>query len=89
MSKKIDGQGSINLAADGKGPWDSPDAAEPGAGGRQGGSKPEAVNPWDPTPDAASQQTRARGPSLEELLRRKGGGFGGLPKRPKCAQDRP
>lgn len=82
MSKKIDGQGSINLAADGKGPWDSPDAAEPGAGGRQGGSKPEAVNPWDPTPDASSQQTRARGPSLEELLRRKGGGFGGLPKRP-------
>jgi len=83
MSKKIDKQGSIILAVDGKGPWDSPDAADTGSGGRQsGGSKPEATNPWDPVPDTASQKTRARGPSLEELLRRKGAGFGGLPQRP-------
>jgi len=83
MSKKIDKQGPIILAVDGKGPWDSPDAAENGSGGRQGGgSKPEAANPWDPAPDTASQKTRTRGPSLEELLRNKGGGFGGLPPRP-------
>ncbi len=85
MSKKIDTQGPDILAADGKGPWDSsdsPDAGSTGSGsGRGGGSKPEPVNPWDPTPDATTR-TRARGPSLEELLRRKGAGFGGLPQRP-------
>lgn len=85
MSKKIDTQGPDILAADGKGPWDSSDSSDAGstgsASGRGGGSKPEPVNPWDPTPDATTR-TRARGPSLEELLRRKGGGFGGLPQRP-------
>jgi membrane protease subunit HflK len=82
MSKKFDQQGSINLATDGKGPWDSPDSPDAGNGsGRGGGSKQDPANPWDPTPDAATR-TRTRGPSLEELLRRKGGGFGGLPQRP-------
>ena len=85
MSKKIDTQGPVILAADGKGPWDSPDSEDTGttgnSAGRGGGSKPEPVNPWDPSPEPAAR-TRSRGPSLEELLRRKGGGFGGLPKRP-------
>ena len=84
MSRKIDKQGPINLATDGKGPWDSPDSADAGtasSAGRGGSSKQDPVNPWDPTPDPATR-TRTRGPSLEELLRRKGGGFGGLPQRP-------
>ena len=85
MSKKIDTQGPNILTADGKGPWDSSDSPDVGSTGnstgRGSGSKPEPVNPWDPTPDPATR-TRSRGPSLEELLRRKGGGFGGLPQRP-------
>ena len=48
---------------------------------RGGESKQDPVNPWDPTPDPAAR-TRGRGPSLEEMLRGKGAGFGGLPKRP-------
>ena len=85
MSNKIDTQGPVILAADGKGPWDSPDSTDTGttgsSTGRGGGSKSEPVNPWDPTPEPTAR-ARSRGPSLEELLRRKGGGFGGLPQRP-------
>ncbi|WP_445949769.1 protease modulator HflK, partial [Sphingorhabdus sp.] len=82
MSKKNDQQGPVVLAADGKGPWDSPDSGEPSSAiGRGGGSKPDPVNPWDPTPEPAGRN-RSRGPSLEDLLRRKGVGFVGLPQRP-------
>ncbi|MBL0924659.1 MAG: FtsH protease activity modulator HflK [Sphingomonadaceae bacterium] len=94
MSKKIDEQGVSISAVDGKGPWDSPASGDSGksgkpkasAGNSDAGSKPEPVNPWDPTPSNAPQGGRQRGPSLEDLLRRtgggKGGGFGGLPARP-------
>jgi modulator of FtsH protease HflK len=91
MSKKFDDQGSIILAVDGKGPWDSGVSGDNGKSGKPeaqssgGGSKPEPVNPWDPTPGVSPQAGRQRGPSLEDLLRRtgggKGGGFGGMPKR--------
>lgn len=85
MSTTNDKQGPIILAADGKGPWDSPDSTGEGNSGNTtgsgNGSKQDPVNPWDPTPDPATR-TRSRGPSLEEFLRRKGGGFGGLPQRP-------
>jgi membrane protease subunit HflK len=85
MSTKFDKQGPVILAADGKGPWDSPDSGETSGAsnttGRGSGSKPDPINPWDPTPEPAGR-TRSRGPSLEDLLRRKGSGFGGLPQRP-------
>jgi membrane protease subunit HflK len=78
MSKIIDDQGSEILAVDGKGPWDS--------AGDNGTSKPDPVNPWDPVPIRGAQTGRHRGPSLEDLLRRAGGGkggggFTGMPKR--------
>lgn len=94
MSKKIDERGVSISTADGKGPWDSPASGDSGktgkpkasAGDSDAGAKPEPVNPWDPTPANAAQGGRQRGPSLEDLLRRtgggKGGGFGGLPSRP-------
>jgi membrane protease subunit HflK len=86
MSRKIDEQGSHILAIEGKGPWDSDDSHDTGTSGnandKGGRSKPDPVNPWDPTPEGAAKQSRTRGPSLEELLRRKGGGFGGIPQRP-------
>jgi modulator of FtsH protease HflK len=85
MSKKIDDQGTVILATNGKGPWDSSDPTDNGTAsdpsGRGGESKQDPVNPWDPTPGPAAR-TRARGPSLEEMLRGIGAGFGGLPKRP-------
>jgi modulator of FtsH protease HflK len=93
MSKIIDEQGSSILAADGKGPWDSPASGDIGKSGKPKGSvddraddsKPEPDNPWDPTPSSAPQPGRQRGPSLEDLLRRAGGGKGGglvgMPKR--------
>ena len=85
MSKKIDEQGPHILAIEGKGPWDSSDPTDNGTAsdpsGRGGESKQDPVNPWDPTPGPAAR-TRARGPSLEEMLRGIGAGFGGLPKRP-------
>ncbi len=90
MSKKIDDQGSSILAVDGKGPWDSGVSADNGKSGKPdgqsgSGSKPEPVNPWDPNPGSAPQPGRQRGPSLEDLLRRTGGGknggFSGMPKR--------
>ncbi len=88
MSKIIDDQGSEILAVDGKGPWDSGgDTNKPkGSAGDNGSSKPEPVNPWDPVPIRGAQTGRQRGPSLEDLLRRAGGGkggggFTGMPKR--------
>ncbi len=93
MSKKIDEQGALISMVDGKGPWDSTGsndgskAGKPKASVSDGGngSKPEPSNPWDPNPGTAPQQARKRGPSLEDLLRRtgggQGGGFGGMPKR--------
>jgi modulator of FtsH protease HflK len=93
MSKKIDRQGASILATDGKGPWDTSASGEVGkagkpkasAGDSENNSKPEPANPWEPNPGSAPQPGRQRGPSLEDLLRRtgggKGGGFGGLPKR--------
>jgi modulator of FtsH protease HflK len=95
MSKKIDDQGATILAADGKGPWDQPSsdggskakngtgkAASPVSDDAQE-SKPGPRNPWEPT--VVEGGKRQRGPSLEDLLRRtgggKGGGFGGMPKR--------
>jgi modulator of FtsH protease HflK len=88
MSKIIDDQGSEILAVDGKGPWDSAgDTNKPkGSSGDNGSSKPEPVNPWDPVPIRGAQTGRQRGPSLEDLLRRAGGGkggggFTGMPKR--------
>ena len=85
MSTKFDKQGPVILATDSKGPWDLPDSGETGGASnateRGGGSKSDPVNPWDPTPEPGGRG-RSRGPSLEELLRRKGSGFGGLPQRP-------
>jgi len=78
MSTKFDKQGPVILATNGKGPWDSPDSGETGGAnnptGPRGGSKADPVNPWDPTPEPGGRG-RSRGPSLEELLRRKGGGL--------------
>jgi membrane protease subunit HflK len=94
MSKKIDEQGSSILAADGKGPWDAPSSdgdgkstsgagKTPSAGDDTQESKPGPRNPWEPS--VVEGGKRQRGPSLEDLLRRagggKGGGLGGMPKR--------
>jgi modulator of FtsH protease HflK len=95
MSKKIDKQGALILATDGKGPWDAPSSDDSGKS-RSGSGKTPPVsddaqepktgprNPWEPT--VVDGGKRQRGPSLEDLLRRtggggKGGGFGGMPKR--------
>lgn len=95
MNKKIDDMGGINLAIDGKGPWDAPSSDDGGKSKSGGGKSPPAAdepqepktgprNPWEPT--VVDGGKRQRGPSLEDLLRRtgggKGGGFGGIPKRP-------
>lgn len=98
MSAKNEQQGGIVLGVDGKGPWDMPDSGSGGESGRPGGKRPQSEsgggkgdkmpprNPWDPEPDTGDKtRTRPRGPSLEDLLRRTGGGkngFGGLPTRP-------
>lgn len=90
MRNKIDQESGSILATEGKGPWDSPSSSESGRSGKpkssgDDGSRPEPVNPWDPAPAGSTQSGRQRGPSLEDLLRRtgggKGGGFGGLPSR--------
>jgi modulator of FtsH protease HflK len=92
MMDKTDGGAARPLNADGKGPWDMPgtgsggepasNGAAPGGGESKEPKKP--VNPWAPKPQ--TQESKPRGPSLEELFRRggggSGGGFGGLPKRP-------
>jgi modulator of FtsH protease HflK len=94
MDKKTDNQGAEIFAIDGKGPWDvsgsGGDASQgsPGNKGELPADEPKAgpKSPWDPVPGNERQSSRARGPSLEDLLRRaggggKGGGFGGIPKR--------
>ena len=93
MSNKIDQQSGTIMASESKGPWDAPSSNEGSRSGKpksSGGdadseTRPEPVNPWDPAPSGAAQSGRQRGPSLEDLLRRtgggKGGGFGGLPSR--------
>jgi membrane protease subunit HflK len=96
MSKKIDEQGASILSVDGKGPWDPPSSGEGGKSKNGSGKTPPPVsddtgeaksgprNPWEPT--VVEGGKRQRGPSLEDLLRRTGGGkggggFGGMPKR--------
>jgi modulator of FtsH protease HflK len=99
MMEKEDGGAPRPLNADGKGPWDFPGSgggdAEPPKKGRskpvhdepvadKGDEPPRPTNPWEPQ---RSTPQKPRGPSLEELFRRPGGGkggggFGGLPKRP-------
>ncbi|MGL5837440.1 MAG: protease modulator HflK [Sphingorhabdus sp.] len=90
MSKEVDGGAPHISQNEGKGPWDLPGSGS--SGGRPSrpassdtgdGDKPKPANPWDP--QGASQQGKPRGPSLEEIFRRpgggSGGGFGGLPPR--------
>ena len=95
MSKKIDDQSASILAVDGKGPWDPPSSGDGGKSKNGSGKTPPPAssdapetksgprNPWEPT--VVEGGKRQRGPSLEDLLRRtgggKGGGFGGMPKR--------
>ena len=95
MSKIIDNQGASALAVEGKGPWDPPASGDgskskngagkipPPATGEAQETKSGPRNPWEPT--VVEGGKRQRGPSLEDLLRRtgggKGGGFGGMPKR--------
>ncbi len=93
MSKKIDDQGASILAVDGKGPWDAPSSGDTGKPKKDVGDRPVADapdeksgprNPWEPT--VLEGGKKQRGPSLEDLLRRTGGGkggggFGGMPKR--------
>ncbi len=94
MSRKIDKQGATITSIDGKGPWDAPGSGDDNArGGKAGKSDPPADepkagprSPWEPTPGNEPTTGRGRGPSLEDLLRRaggggKGGGFTGLPPR--------
>ena len=85
MTKKIDNQGATITSIDGKGPWDTSGSGS-SSGKPDGDAKPGPRSPWDPTPGNEPQAARNRGPSLEDLLRRaggggKGGGFGGMPKR--------
>jgi modulator of FtsH protease HflK len=93
MSKKIDEQGVSISAVDGKGPWDAPSSGNAGKPKKDVGDRPSADapdeksgprNPWEPT--VLEGGKKQRGPSLEDLLRRTGGGkggggFGGMPKR--------
>jgi modulator of FtsH protease HflK len=90
MRNKIDHESGSILASDSKGPWDSPSSSQSDGSGKpkasaDEGSRPEPVNPWEPAPSSSTQSGRSRGPSLEDLLRRtgggKGGGFSGLPSR--------
>ncbi len=90
MRNKIDHESGSILASDSKGPWDSPSSSQSDGSGKpkasaDEGSRPEPVNPWEPAPSSSPQSGRSRGPSLEDLLRRtgggKGGGFSGLPSR--------
>ncbi len=89
MSKKIDEQGATISSVDGKGPWDTSGSGGGDAGkGNVPDSEPKAGprSPWEPTPGNEPKAARGRGPSLEDLLRRaggggKGGGFSGMPQR--------
>ncbi len=94
MIRKSDKQGAEILAIDGKGPWDASGSSSGGSRGPKGSQndtpaedpKTGPRSPWDPTPGNEPTAGRSRGPSLEDLLRRaggggKGGGFSGLPKR--------
>lgn len=90
MQKEDDGAPKA-LHNESKGPWDLPGS---GDSGKPEGAKPspssadkgepdsKPANPWEPQ---ASTGGRSRGPSLEEIFRRsgggKGGGFGSLPPR--------
>lgn len=73
-------------------PWEIPGKGGGSEPSKKGRGKPSASdseeprrpsNPWEPE---RSSEPKAKGPSLEELFRggggKKGGGFGGLPKRP-------
>jgi modulator of FtsH protease HflK len=88
MRKEEEAGAPKALNIDGKGPWDPPAS---GGGGEapkadlpDGSEKPaRPSNPWEPN---GAEQGKARGPSLEELFRRRGGkggggGFSGLPPR--------
>lgn len=91
MMQKEDDGAPRALHSESKGPWDLPGS---GDSGKQPGSKaskptannsdeePKPASPWEPQ---ANMGGRPRGPSLEEIFRRrgggKGGGFGGLPPR--------
>ncbi len=95
MSKKFDEQGASISAVEGKGPWDPPSSSDGGKSKNGSGKTAPTVsddaqegkagprNPWEPT--VVEGGKRQRGPSLEDLLRRtgggKGGGFSGMPKR--------
>lgn len=93
MTDKEDGGAPKPLNSDSKGPWDFPGSSGNGEPPKKGRSEPVAdapeepkrpTNPWE-QPKPGAQKPRA--PSLEDLFRRpggggKGGGFGGLPKRP-------
>lgn len=91
MREIEDGGTARPMRNEGKGPWDIAGGGEPSggrkgssptpAGGGDAGADPDAApqSPWEPR--APSGQA-SRGPSLEDLFRRKsGGGFGGLPPR--------
>jgi modulator of FtsH protease HflK len=94
MSKKIDEQSPSILTVDGKGPWDAPSSGGSGKPKKDVGGEPVADspsdkagprNPWEPSVIEGGK--KQRGPSLEDLLRRTGGGkggggFTGMPKRP-------
>ena len=92
MMKNEEGGAARPMSNEGKGPWDAPDNGD--TKGQGGTPRPTSANggngndaqpssPWEPGPQ---RNTNARGPSLEDLFRRKagggGGGFGGLPQRP-------
>lgn len=94
MMEKEDGGAHRPLNNDGKGPWDFPGTgggdSEPPKKGRKpvadtptGDEPKRPVNPWEPQKQNGQ---KPRGPSLEDLFKRtgggKGGGFGGLPQRP-------
>lgn len=94
MEKEDEGApGSLNN--NGKGPWDFPGSgngnSEPPKRGRNpvadsptGDEPTRPINPWEPQKPNGE---KPRGPSLEDLFKRTGGGgkrggFGGLPQRP-------
>jgi modulator of FtsH protease HflK len=81
------------MGMEGKGPWDPPSTGEKSKPQKNGSdapvadapdSKPKPNNPWEPT--VLEGGKKQRGPSLEDLLRRTGGGkggggFAGMPRR--------
>ncbi len=94
MDKKDDAERGKPMNNDSKGPWDNPETGKgkkglkpdlPTGEENSGGEKGPR-NPWDPVSidGGKSAGGKGRGPSLEELLRRAGGGgngWGGMPKR--------